>query len=151
MEQRRDENKIKLNKHVDVKTASNIEKCIFNSTINTCKDKNINTSYEDSLFYHVYNIKFNNIYENINTVVNYMKNNSYNYEELEMISRENLFPNIWIPGENTDEYIQTEDGIFECKNCGSKKTTYYSLQTRSADEPMTNFITCIQCNNRWKM
>ena len=43
------------------------------------------------------------------------------------------------------------DGIFQCRKCGSKKTTYYSLQTRSADEPMTNFITCVTCKNRWKM
>ena len=25
-----------------------------------------------------------------------------------------------------------------------------SLQTRSADEPMTTFVTCIRCSNRWK-
>ena len=43
------------------------------------------------------------------------------------------------------------EGIFQCRKCGSKKTTYYSLQTRSADEPMTNFITCVACKNRWKM
>ena len=43
------------------------------------------------------------------------------------------------------------DGIFQCRKCKSKKTTYYSLQTRSADEPMTNFITCLGCGNRWKM
>lgn len=24
------------------------------------------------------------------------------------------------------------------------------LQTRSADEPMTTFVTCVACNNKWK-
>jgi len=28
--------------------------------------------------------------------------------------------------------------------------TYYQLQTRSADEPMTTFVTCLTCNARWK-
>jgi transcription elongation factor S-II len=28
--------------------------------------------------------------------------------------------------------------------------TYYQLQTRSADEPMTTFVTCVNCDNRWK-
>lgn len=31
-----------------------------------------------------------------------------------------------------------------------RKTTYYQMQTRSADEPMTTFVTCVNCGNRWK-
>lgn len=41
-------------------------------------------------------------------------------------------------------------GIFKCARCKGYKTTYYEMQTRSADEPMTVFITCHQCHNRWK-
>ena len=41
-------------------------------------------------------------------------------------------------------------GLFRCGKCKSYKTTYYEMQTRSADEPMTVFITCHACNNRWK-
>jgi transcription elongation factor S-II len=39
---------------------------------------------------------------------------------------------------------------FKCGRCGQRKTTYYQLQTRSADEPMTTFVTCVNCNNHWK-
>nr|GLL40385.1 transcription elongation factor TFIIS [Ipomoea trifida]GMD53020.1 transcription elongation factor TFIIS-like [Ipomoea batatas] len=39
---------------------------------------------------------------------------------------------------------------FKCKKCGKKECTYYQLQTRSADEPMTTFVTCVNCDNRWK-
>jgi len=42
------------------------------------------------------------------------------------------------------------DGAFTCNKCKSKKTTYYELQTRSADEPMTVFVNCLMCRNRWK-
>ena len=47
---------------------------------------------------------------------------------------------------------QDEDyaGMFKCGKCKSKKTTYYQMQTRSADEPMTTYVTCLGCNNRWK-
>ena len=47
---------------------------------------------------------------------------------------------------------QDEDyaGMFKCGKCKSKKTTYYQMQTRSADEPMTAYVTCLDCNNRWK-
>ena len=42
------------------------------------------------------------------------------------------------------------DGIFTCGRCKSRKVTYYQLQIRSADEPMTTFCTCHNCDNRWK-
>lgn len=41
-------------------------------------------------------------------------------------------------------------GIFKCKKCKTYKTTYYEMQTRSADEPMTVFVTCHKCDSRWK-
>ena len=41
-------------------------------------------------------------------------------------------------------------GQFKCGKCKSVKTTYYQMQTRSADEPMTTFVTCMNCSNRWK-
>ena len=44
--------------------------------------------------------------------------------------------------------VQSE--LFECRKCGSKNVSYYQLQTRSADEPMTNFCTCQSCGARWK-
>jgi len=42
------------------------------------------------------------------------------------------------------------EGLFKCGKCKSTKTTYYQMQTRSADEPMTTFVTCKNCGNRWK-
>jgi len=37
---------------------------------------------------------------------------------------------------------------FQCGKCKQRKCTYFQLQTRSADEPMTTFVTCVNCNNR---
>lgn len=42
------------------------------------------------------------------------------------------------------------EGAFTCSKCKSKKTTFYEMQTRSADEPMTVFVQCMNCNKRWK-
>lgn len=39
---------------------------------------------------------------------------------------------------------------FKCGKCGKRKCAYTQAQTRSADEPMTTFVTCMNCNNRWK-
>lgn len=42
------------------------------------------------------------------------------------------------------------DGAFTCNKCKSKKTTYYMMQTRSADEPSSIFVQCLTCRKRWK-
>ena len=39
---------------------------------------------------------------------------------------------------------------FTCGRCKKQECTYYQLQTRSADEPMTTFVTCLNCGKRWK-
>jgi transcription elongation factor S-II len=46
--------------------------------------------------------------------------------------------------------VKNQEGFFTCGRCKSKKTTYYQLQTRSADEPMTTFVTCLNCDRNWK-
>ncbi|KAH8583431.1 transcription elongation factor TFIIS [Cryptosporidium sp. chipmunk genotype I] len=43
-----------------------------------------------------------------------------------------------------------KEGQFTCGKCKTNKTTYYQMQTRSADEPMTTFVRCLNCGNRWK-
>jgi len=40
--------------------------------------------------------------------------------------------------------------LFKCGRCKKRECTYYELQTRSADEPMTKFITCLNCGSHWK-
>jgi DNA-directed RNA polymerase subunit M/transcription elongation factor TFIIS len=38
-----------------------------------------------------------------------------------------------------------------CRSCKKKsKCDYYQVQTRSADEPMTTFVTCLECDTKWK-
>ena len=49
---------------------------------------------------------------------------------------------------NTKVEAMTE--MFTCKKCKSKRCTYYELQTRSADEPSTIFISCLDCGKHCK-
>jgi len=41
-------------------------------------------------------------------------------------------------------------GMFTCGECKGTQTTYFQMRTRSSDEPMTTFATCLTCGNRWK-
>jgi len=44
-----------------------------------------------------------------------------------------------------------KDTLLKCGKCQQNTVSYYEMQTRSADEPMTVFCTCATCGNKWKM
>ena len=46
---------------------------------------------------------------------------------------------------------ESETDMFQCGRCKQRKCKYFQMQTRSADEPMTTYVTCINCGHRWKM
>jgi transcription elongation factor S-II len=60
------------------------------------------------------------------------------------IKEQNLFNSLGA------EEQQAETDAFQCGRCKQRKCRYRQAQTRSADEPMTTFVTCTNCNNRWK-
>jgi len=60
------------------------------------------------------------------------------------IAEENLFNSMGAAEQ------QAETEAFQCGRCKQRKCRYRQAQTRSADEPMTTFVTCTVCHNRWK-
>lgn len=52
---------------------------------------------------------------------------------------------------NFNTQMNTTEDQFTCSKCKRKtKCCYTSVQTRSSDEPMTNFVTCLECNHNWR-
>ncbi|KAH9058951.1 hypothetical protein EDB83DRAFT_2675673 [Lactarius deliciosus] len=45
---------------------------------------------------------------------------------------------------------QPETDAFQCGRCKQRKCRYRQVQTRSDDGPMPIFVTCINCNHKWK-
>jgi len=44
----------------------------------------------------------------------------------------------------------TRTDLLQCGKCKKRDCIYNQMQTRSADEPMTTFVLCNVCGNRWK-
>lgn len=148
------------------KMALNLEKAIFNYTLYI----HPTTEWNDE-FKNWYHQKLVVIYTNLNPD-SYLKNNNliiryfareFTEEQLIYYNGDRLFPEKYneyyneyiksLPGQQ--EKIEIPDGMFKCIYCArdkkpAYKTTYYQLQTRSADEPMTTFHSCLQCGKRWK-
>jgi transcription elongation factor S-II len=64
--------------------------------------------------------------------------------EMEAMAQENLLK------VRSAKDLSAETEMFQCGRCKQRKCKYYQMQTRSADEPMTTYVTCVYCGNRWK-
>ena len=152
----------------DEKLSRNIEKSIFNFVIDYSREHNINCRWDNKIFYNLYFSKIRSIYINLNKESyinnNYLfdkiKNNDIKAEDISKLSVYEIHPDNW--KDIIDEKIKRDKMKYEfkpeamterykCRKCGGRKCSYYEMQTRSADEPMTQFFTCLDCKNRWKM
>lgn len=50
-----------------------------------------------------------------------------------------------------DKHAPVFEGVHKCFRCGGRRCSSKEIQMRSADEPMTIFIRCIDCGNEWKI
>ena len=86
-------------------------------------------------------------------------NDEINIRDLSLMRHQEICPEKW--KQLIDAKIKRDKNMtsvnlsaatdeFKCYKCKKRKCTYYQLQTRSADEPMTTFVTCLVCGNRWK-
>lgn len=141
--------------------AKNLEIGIFNSTIREAKRLKIITKWSNSNFVELYLTKLRSILNNINNpfIMNEIQNKTLKPETLAFMTHQEMDPERWKPfieAKIKRDKVKYETKMaaatdtFKCRKCKSTECTYYQMQTRSADEPMTTFVSCINCGNRWK-
>ena len=149
------------NKIQNIKISENLEKGIFNYTLEECERKNLIKKWCNEFFGIIYIQKVKAINFNLNNkdLFNKLINKEIKAHELAFLNHQDMRPDLWynlleekrIKDENKfTPKIEASTDDFTCFKCKSKKCTFYQLQTRSADEPMTTFVTCLECGNRWK-
>ena len=163
---------IKLNSTIlDFKQIGfDIEKHIFKNTFEICNLKNSeineNNIFEMKIFLNIYRNKCISIYSNLkkdsyignSNLINRLENNEFSIESLIKMDRTDLYPENWKDlidlRKNNEVKYQKDKGAattkFKCSRCKKRECTYYELQTRSADEPMTVFVSCLNCGHNWK-
>jgi len=151
-----------FNKKIQNKNISeNLEKGIYNYTLTQCDNKNLIKKWSNNQFVLIYIQKIKSIIFNLNNenLFNKIINKEIKAHELVFMNHQELRPDIWntlieekkIKDENKfSPKIEASTDDFTCFKCKSNKCTFYQLQTRSADEPMTTFVTCLNCGTRWK-
>ena len=151
-----------INKHVDNEIYSqNIEKSIFNYCVLKSKKEKIIKKWDNVHFVLIYINKFKIIFHNIKNpiILQKIKARKIQPHKMAFMNHLDLLPEKWdvkIEEKKTRlknkffPKIEASTDNFCCSKCKSRACTYYQLQTRSADEPMTTFVTCTNCGNRWK-
>ena len=147
---------------IDSATAGNIEKSIFNYSIKEATIQKIVKKWENPFFVQVYLNRLRSIYVNMKepVLLKMLKTGEIQGKDMGFLTHQEMKPEKWIVLienkiiRNASKYnnnIEASTDMFTCKKCKSKRCTYYELQTRSADEPATIFITCLDCGKHWKI
>lgn len=162
-----DEFRENIRKHLcelinDDKISSNLEKGVLNYSINMSNNKNIVKKWDNGYFVIIYTERLRTVIFNLKNNKELLKkimNKEIKAHKLAFMNHQEMDPERWKPliedkkirDKNMyDPQIDANTDNFTCGKCKSKRCSYYQLQTRSADEPMTTFVTCIDCGNRWK-
>ena len=144
-----------------------LEKGLFNFTLDEAKRKKTRLLWENSEFQILYEVQVARVISNListsyvsNTrLLERFQDGEFKIWEVPYMTVSDLYPERWktlaereMKKEakmlEVDKSMATD--MFRCPRCGKRQCTYYEQQTRSADEPMTIFVRCLNCSKQWR-
>jgi transcription elongation factor S-II len=139
----------------------NLEKGIYNYCLDHASNLNVVKKWDNTYFVKIYLDRIRTVYINLKNskLKDLVETKQIKPHKIAFMTHQEMQPDKWndliqekkIRDENKYEpKVEASTDNFKCWKCKSKKCTYYQLQTRSADEPMTTFVNCLDCGNRWK-
>jgi transcription elongation factor S-II len=142
------------------KASLNLEKGIFNYTLKEADQRKIVKKWDNKFFVEIYINHLRSILNNLTDKwIEEINNGNLQSHKLAFMTHQELNHEKWsefIEAKSKRDKNKFETNLaaatdtFTCRKCKANQCTYYQMQTRSADEPMTTFVTCIPCGNRWK-
>jgi len=131
-------------------TGKNIEISVYNHAIGYANTHNIEAAWTNFIFKHLYVSKAQEILASLRDSPEFVQKVVREKLSTEIATYHKKQRKKKFDHDSSSSSDAVSEGIFKCRKCGSRQTTYYSVQIRSQDEPATNFITCLNCENRWK-
>jgi DNA-directed RNA polymerase subunit M/transcription elongation factor TFIIS len=143
------------------KHASNLEKGVHNWALKEATNRRVVKKWDNPFFIQIYVDHLRSVYINLKNdkLVKLVTNGDIKSHEIAFMTHQEMLPERWeellkaksIRDKNKfEENLEAMTDTFTCRKCKSKRCSYYALQTRSSDEPMTLFITCLDCGSRMK-
>jgi transcription elongation factor S-II len=153
---------MKLNEIIqNDKNTINLEKGIFNFALGEAKNRKVVKKWDNPYFVQIYMDRLRSIFNNINNpaLLEQINSGTIKPHVVAFMTHQEMRPEKWdelITAKSKRDANKFENNLeaatdtFTCRKCKSNKCTYMQLQLRSADEPMTTFVTCLSCGNRWR-
>lgn len=144
------------------KLSTNLEKGIYNYSLKEASNVKEIKKWNNPYFVQIYVNRFKSILHNLEEnpkLVDEMNSGKLKPEVLAFMTYQEMVPEKWdilidrkIKRDKSkyETRLAAATDTFTCRKCKSKECNYYQMQTRSADEPMTTFVSCINCGSRWK-
>jgi DNA-directed RNA polymerase subunit M/transcription elongation factor TFIIS len=142
------------------KLATNLEKAIFNYAIQEATKKKIIKKWENPFFAQIYTDRLRTIHRNLNNDTRTaLQSGELSPQQFAFMTHQEMNPEHWMEliqqkvkrdASKFNTNIEASTDMYTCKKCRSKKCTYYEMQTRSADEPATIFVTCLDCGKHFR-
>ncbi len=149
--------------------AKDFEIALLRSISEIANKELIDKDWSNKIFWNLYRNKAVSLYENLRGTESYVQNKGDWLQKLKTkeldcqtfvdMSAMDICPQRW--KSVIEKIIESEKKLYSkndvasiiiwCSSCKKKsKCSYYQMQTRSADEPMTTFVTCLECDKKWK-
>ena len=142
------------------KNSCNMEKAIFNYSLKEADRHKIVKKWDNKHFIQIYVDRLRSIILNLRgEIIQHINDGTIKPHIVAFMTHQELAPEKWaelIDAKSKRDKNKFETNIaaatdtFTCRKCKGNQCTYYQMQTRSADEPMTTYVTCIDCGSRWK-
>jgi transcription elongation factor S-II len=143
------------------KHAANLEKGIHNWALKEATNRKVVKKWDNPFFVQIYLDHLRSIYINLKNdkLIEQVVNGEIKSHTIAFMSHQEMLPERWAEmirlksirdKSKFETQLEACTDTFTCRKCKSKKCSYYAQQVRSSDEPMTLFISCLECGARWK-
>ena len=143
------------------KYAINLEKGVHNWALKEATNKKVVKKWDNQFFVQIYVDRLRSVYINLknDALIKSVNNGEVKSQDVAFMTHQEFCPEKWeelikaksMRDKNKfEQTIEANTDSFTCRKCFSKKCNYYALQTRSADESMTLYISCTNCGTRMK-